>query len=905
MPRIPGLHRVFRLGGQARQIEREVDDELAFHFAEEERRLSARGVDAPTARRDAEQRFGDVRRYRDELTRIDRGQARAERRADWWESVADDLRWAFRGIRRQPGFAVVVTLTFALGIGANAVMFGVVDRLLLQPPSHVAEPGRFYTLASSELFQGERYENSSFSVPTVDRIAAGIPAFEDVIGAGGATMSLGRGVDAEPVDTRLVTGNYFSVLGVAPVRGRLLQPADDAEPAGSPVAVISDGFWRRRFGSRDDVLGQTVQLDGETFTVVGVAPRGFAGTDRMPPDVWLPIHSLALSPTRIDRLSDDWQWLTITGRLRADATPALAAEQITRVFRALHDEQGENRRPGPDTTTVATVNSVLPMDARGDSAEARVSKLLLGVSLFVLLIACANVANLLLARAVARQREIAVRLALGISRRRLIGQLLTEGMVLALLGGLGALLVVHWGGTAVERLLLGGDGALGATVDGRTLLFTAVATVGAGLLASLLPALQGGRLSLTRALRTGAGDGGGRRARSRALLLTVQTALAAVLLVGTGVFVRSLVAVQQTRLGMDTDQVLVGRMPLRSQGIAPDRVAMLFEAAARESARVPGVSHTALAAALPLSSSFSTPFRVPGRDSLPRVKDGGPYVNAVSADYLATLGVRLLRGRGFTPADDRPTAQRVAVINESMARLYWPDADAVGQCVQVGADSLPCTTVIGVVENARRQHIVEPVSLQYLVPLAHAGPFMRDRVLFARRTPGADPGATAIAVKRSMQGLGADLPYADVFPMSDLLDRELRPWRLGASMFGAFGLLALTLAAIGLYSVISFGVAQRTREFGVRLALGAETPGLLAMVVRQGVTLAAGGALIGAVIAYAGGPLVSDMLYETSPRDPAVFAGVVALIFVTAFLASLLPALRATRVDPAVALRAE
>ena len=902
MPRIPGLHRVFRLGGQARQIEREVDDELTFHFAEEERRLAARGLDAARARQDAERRFGDVRRYRDELTRIDRGQVRAEQRADWWEALRDDLRYALRGIRRQPGFAIVVALTFALGIGANAVMFGVIDRLLLRPPAHVVAPDALYTLESSQLFQGERYGNTAFAASAVREMAARVPAFTDVVGSGGTTMSLGRGARAEPVDARFVSGNFFTVLGTKPLRGRVLLPADDAEPTGAPVAVIGEGFWRRQFGGRPDVLGQSVELNGQVYTVVGVTPRAFAGVDRIPPDIWLPMHSVALNPVLADRLSDDWQWLTLTGRLRAGATPALATEQVTRALRSLGGQREEGAR---DTTTLGTLNSVLPMAARGDSPEARVSTLLLAVSGFVLLIACANVANLLLARAVARQREIAVRLALGISRRRLVRQLLTEGMVMALLGGVGAVLVLRWGGRAVERLLLGDAGALGSTVDGRTLVFLSVATVIAGLLASLLPALQGGRLALTSALRTGAGDGGGRRARSRALLLTLQTALAAVLLVGTGVFVRSLIAVQQTRLGMDTSHVLVGRMPLRSQGIEPARVASLFEQAAQQSARVPGVSHTALAAGLPLSSSYSTRFRVPGRDSLPHVKDGGPYVNAVSADYLATMGTRVLRGRGFTAGDDRPTAQRVAVINEAMARLYWPDADPIGQCVQVGADSLPCTTIIGIVENARRQRIVEPVSLQYLVPLAHAVPFMRDRVLFARLAPEADPATTAAAVKRAMQGLGADLPYADVFPMRDLLGSELRPWRLGASMFGAFGVLALTLAAIGLYSVISFGVAQRTREIGVRLALGAESRDVLGLVVRQGVVLAAGGALIGAVIAYASGPLVDDLLYETSPRDPAVFAGVLALILFTAFAASLLPALRATRVDPAVALRSE
>ncbi|MHB1224614.1 MAG: ABC transporter permease [Gemmatimonadaceae bacterium] len=899
MAGIPGLRRIFRLGGRARQVEREVEEELAFHFAEEERRLAAHGLTPEAARADATRRFGDVTRYRAELARIDRGQLRLERRADRWGALRDDVRHALRGVRRQPGFAVMVATTLALGIGANAVMFGVVDRLLLRPPAHVVDPGQLYGIGERYEFRGETIDSDAFAVSAAGDIGDAAPAFSAVVAMGGMTMTLGSGESAEPVRTRFVSGNYFPVLGVRAERGRTLQPADDVAPTGMPVAVISDGFWRRHFGADDEVLGRRLELDRQSYTVVGVAPRGFAGTGRISPDVWVPLHAMALTTRGAERMSDSWQWLTLTGRLVPGMSPAVAGAQVTRALRA-------RAQPGQsDTAAVAVLESVLPIVARRESAESRVASLLFGVSAFVLLIACANVANLLLARAVARQREVAVRLALGVSRARLVRQLLTEGMVLALIGGAGALLVVRWGGMLVERLLLGDGGDLASTVDGRTLLFTTAATVTAGLLAGLFPALQGSRPSLTSALRTGAGDGGGRRSRARASLLTLQTALSVILLVGTGLFVRSLVAVQQTRLGMDTQRVLVGEMALRSQGMETARVDAVFAEAAGRVARLPGVERSAVAAALPLSSSYSTSFSIPGRDSLPTLPDGGPYVNAVSADYLATVGTRVLRGRGLTTEDFVSGAPRVVVVNDQMARLYWRGEDPIGACVQVGSDSLPCFTVVGVMEDARRQSIVEEASLQYVVPLRHGLQYMQDRVLFARLRPDADQAAVAAAVRRSMQELAPDLPYAEVFRMSELLDDEVRPWRLGATMFGAFGLLALVLAAVGTYGVISYGVAQRTRELGVRIALGAVTRDVLWLVVRQGVLLTAVGAAAGVMLAYAGGPLVSELLYETSPRDPLVYAGVVALLLAVAVAASLVPAWRAARVDPSVALRTE
>ncbi|HEU4629283.1 MAG TPA: ABC transporter permease [Gemmatimonadaceae bacterium] len=910
MPRIPHLRRVFRLDVLSPRVERDVDDELAFHLAETVTRLEARGLAPAVARAEAERRFGDLHRYRRELRAIDRGRAAAHRRADLREATVHDLRHALRGLRRNPGFTLAVVLTLALGIGANATMFGLVDRLILRDPPHVVAPGELRSVMLRYVFRGEPGINDVQSYPTLRDLRAGVPALSHLAGYGGAQPSLGRGVEAQPVRATIVTGDYFPLLGTRAELGRLLQPADD-ERGSAPVAVISHGFWQRHFGGDPDVVGRTLQLDQVTYTVVGVAPPGFVGLEqRRTPEVWLPFVPRAVAAGDTTALQEyGWQSLYVVGRLRPGASDAQAEAQSTVVFRS-------PRNPNADTTARALVRSVLPravLSAAEDEslpgdgrANARVAVLLAGVSLLVLLIACANVANLLLARALQRRREIAVRLALGVSRRRLALQLVTESLLLAAAGGLAALLVVHWGGLLVRHLLLGDVAWEGSPVDGRVLAFTAVATVLTGLLTGLVPALQASRPSLTSALRTGlrAGGGGGRHSRLRAALLVTQTVLSVVLLAGTGLFVRSLVRVGNERLGLDVDQVLVGTMRLRGLGYAPPRVEAMYREMAERVGAVPGVRGVALATALPFYSTSSITFRLPGRDSLPRVADGGPYINAVTPGYLRTVGTRLLRGRDFTDADRAGTAP-VAIVNQAMAELYWPGESAIGQCIIVGDTEAPCTTVVGVMENARRQGIVEGTSLQYLVPLEQAPRFLRGRQLVARVDQGADLARVSAAVARAMQGVAADLPYADVFPMSDLLQGELRPWRMGAALFGAFGALALLLAAVGLYGVVAYSVSQRTQELGVRMALGAQAKDVRLLVLRQGVALAAAGAIVGGALALLLAPRVGDLLFETSPRDPVVFGGVVTTMLVVAVAACLAPAWRASRVDPAITMRAE
>ena len=898
--RIPGIRHRVRLDVLRPPVERDVDEELAFHFESAVADLERRGLSPAAARAEAERRFGDVRRYRGELRAIGHGRAADLRRANHLESLMDDLRHALRGLRRNPGFAAAVVLTLALGIGANATMFGLVDRLVLRAPAHVAEPEQLRTIGARVHFGTDTFVSTSTSYPLLRDLRAGVPGLTGVAAFRTAEMSLGRGAEAQPVRAGIVTGDFFDLLGTRPAVGRLLQPSDDARDAGEPAVVLGHGFWERRFGGDPDVVGRTLRIDRGLYTIVGVAPQGFAGLRRSVPDVWLPLVPVHVAAGNVEEIENrGWQMFTAVGRLRPDVAEAAATAQTTATLRA-----AARHERGGDSTAVAVLQSVLPRESLAENADAKVALLLGAVSALVLLIACANVANLLLARALRRRREIAVRLALGVSRGRLVGQLLVESLLLAALGGLAALAVVYWGGTLLRGLLYADAAWEGSPVDGRVLLFTAAATLLTGVLAGLLPAVQASRPSLTSALRQGARDGGGRQSRTRAALLVTQAALSVVLLVGTGLFTRSLVAVGNERLGMDVGDVLVGSMNVRGLGYDAERTDALYRDLAERAGAVPGVASVGVAASLPLQSAYATYFRIPGRDSLPTVEDGGPYVNAVSPDFLTAVGTRVLHGRGFADAD-RAGSQRVIVINQAMADLFWPEGDALGACVQVNADSVPCATIVGIVENARRQRITEGTSLQYMVPLGQHVPFMRDRVLFVRPAPGADRAAVAAGVRQAMQTTAPDLPFADVYVMADLLDGQMRPWRMGAALFGAFGALALVLAAVGLYGVIAYSVSQRTHELGVRMALGAQQGQVRTLVLRQGVLLAAAGAVVGAALAWALAPRVADLLYETAPRDPAVFATVVLTLLAVAVLATLVPAWRASRVHPAVALRAE
>jgi predicted permease len=488
------------------------------------------------------------------------------------------------------------------------------------------------------------------------------------------------------------------------------------------------------------------------------------------------------------------------------------------------------------------------------SADLRVSKLLGGVALMVLLIACANVANLLLVRALGRRREIAVRLALGVTRRRLVRQLVVEGVVLSILGGIGAVLCAQWSSSFIRTLLLGETAWSGSPIDGRLMLFTAVVAIGTGLVTSLLPALQASRPELTSALKAGAREGGSARSRTRAFLLASQAALAIILLAGAGLFLRSLQRVAAMPLGIDIDRVLVANVEHASVGMSNAEAREVFRRVTERATEIPGIAAAATSVGLSFGMGWGITLHVPGQE--PPAQTNNPSQYAVTPDYFNVLGIRLVDGRLFTEAD-RAGAEPVTIINETTARTYFPGRNPIGQCLKFGADSMPCTTIVGIVTNARRQQLIEEPVSQVYRPLDQLDPAVYDRSVsffgfaFIARTT-RKPSTVVEPLRRLIQSTGPNMPYAVVRPLADRLGRQTRSWTLGATMFSIFGGLSLLLAAIGLYSVVSFTVAQRIHEFGVRVALGATSQNLLRLTLVRGVIPVVVGIAAGAMIAFAG-----------------------------------------------------
>ena len=839
------------------------------------------------------------------------------------ETIRYDLAFALRGMRRRVGFTAVVAGTLALGIGANSMMFGILDRLLLRAPAHIADPDRVVLIHSRRLGNEDHQTTQSYGL--YKAMAEQVSDFADVAVATPTNLTrriyypLGRGPTATRVAGSLVSASYFPTLGVRPALGRFFLPDEAREDNAQKLAVIGYAFWQRQFAGRRDAIGQPLEIGTARYTIVGVAPQGFSGTELGEVDVWLPITAadgLRFDNTPTWTTTSSAQWLFIVARLKPGARPERAASQATSAFRswslARATDQAPRTRASVDSQVVE-LGSIIPgksissFGVSATSSEVRISKLLAAVAIVVLLITSANVANLLLVRSLSRRREIAVRLALGVSRNRLVAQLLIEGVLLAMVGAVGALALTEVGTRAVRGWLLGEGAWPGSAIDLRVLTFTGVVALLTGILTSLVPALQASRPELTQALKSGAREGSVQRSRTRAVLLVAQAALAIVLLAGAGLFVRSLRNVGALNLGLDADRVLVARISQGSVGLSNADSRRLFSEFSTRAAVLPGITASAVAIGLPFSMSWGAKVIAPGRE-LPRLQTN-PMQYAVTARYFETLGIRLVAGRLFTDAD-RAGAAPVMLINETMARVYFPAANPVGACLKIGADSMPCTTVVGVVTNTRRQDLVEGLVPQLYRPLDQLPASVTDGIvsffgytLVARTRGNAD--ALAESLRRAMQSVGAQVPYATVTSMRRLLENKTRAWELGARVFTAFGALALVLAAVGLFSVVAFTIGQRMHEFGVRSALGAQAADLLRLTVVRGLTPAAIGIVVGVLLSLGGGRFVAALLFETSPRDPVVLGGASAVLFVAAIVASLIPAVRATRVDPTIALRSE
>ena len=846
-------------------------------------------------------------------------------RAPALESTARDFRYALRALRREPSLVFGVVGTFALAIGANAAIFGLVSRLMLAPPAGVRDAERVaharlrFSDAAGEREGGASFVASTTSFPTFRALQSVQGAFASVAASRPDSLLVGPTATASPIAVLGVTGTYFAALGAAPALGRALDAGDDALPSGNPVVVLSHAYWQRTFAGDRAALGTQLIVDGQAFTIVGVAQRGFTGDAQAPVDLFVPLAA------SLRHSSNDWvnnafmNLVTIVVRLRDDVSPRVAAEMATtHVREAPASGSGGMRLRGVE------LESIVPGESSRQSTQGQIMLWLAAVSLIVLAIATANVATLLTLRSERRRRELAVRVALGAERMDLTRQLLLESILLALIGTVCGLVLGRWCSEIIRVTLMPGLAASERLIDTRVLVASVIAACGAGVLAGVAPLLHSGRLDL--AAQLGA-SGGGTHGSSIRLglhrtLVGVQVALCTLLLVGASLFVRSLDRVQSQNLGFSTAQLLYVTLDFRGYIAGVERDLAYFDAVDRLRGQ-PVVTGATVAAGIPFGPHYIPPVSIPG---IPWPPGGGvqiPIMYGATPDYLDMMNVQLVGGRLLTKRDGRG-APLVVLVNESLARTAWPNETPLGKCLRAGfgtfpptgdanpAESAPCRTVVGVVRDSRARSLRpegnEDRIMQYYVPFDQLPESPRpdnaqvmDLVVRVR----GDLDAGAMAVQRTIQSTSAVPVYARVRAYQDLIDPQLRSWRLGARLFTALGALALVLAVVGVFGVVSYAVTQRTREIGVRLALGGTRVGVGRLVVGDALRMVTSGIVIGTLAALGAGPLVASLLFQTSPREPVSLSIAAAVLMAATVLASGWPAWRAGRVDPVEVLRAD
>ena len=870
-----------------RGLEADLDAELRSHLEMAVELNLRKGMSAEDARREALRSFGGVEQTK-ELYRDQRG-------LPMIETALQDLRFGFRMLRRSPGFSALAVLCLTLGIGANAAVFSWIEGILFRPYPAVTHQERLLALGGTE--RGEA-RGTPISWPDFVDLQRSCTLFDAffVTKIMGTTLSIGD--RAEVTTGSIVSANYFDAIGVHPILGRGFEPGEDTGRNAHPVTVISYQLWKGRFKGDPQIIGKTQRLNGVLHTIAGVTPEGFYGTFvGWAMQFWVPASMEETFEAGGYKLEDRGaRWIEAYVRLKPGVTLAQAQQEISAVAQRLEaDYPATNRGRGIKLwplwqTPFNNAGTLLPT-----------LEIMLAVVVFVLLIACANVGNLLLVRSFARRHEMTVRLAIGAGRGRLLKQLFTEGLILSAFGAAGGILVAYWCRHALVLLFPARRGVamhLPGEIDWRVLAVSAGVCLIATLLLGLVPAMQTGKIDLAGALKAeSAGVVGGRgRAWIRSGLVVMQVSLSFVLLVGMGLLLQSLQKIRTTSPGFSTHGVLETVVPLVSAGYDAPRAQSFQDELLERVKALPGVESAAFGRMTPLSyGSFSSaPIAVDGYQAPPEEQPIVQY-NEVGPDYFATMGIPLVSGREFTRADDEKAAL-VAVVNETMAGKYWRGKNPIGERVQVKGRWMQ---VAGVARDSKYESVRETPKPFFYVPLRQN--FSRGADLFIRTPLNAETMATALA--REVHTLDPGLALYEVITLQEQLDRSTSPQLVAVTLVAVLGGLALLLAAIGLYGVMSYAVSQSTRELGLRMALGAHASDLLRLVMSRGLALTAGGVLLGTAAALALTRLLGNMLYRVSPRDPLAFGSAFAVMMIVSLAACFLTAWRAARTDPARALR--